>query len=69
MERVRAEDGRELAVIERELLGVGDDETNAFGTGRQLGRRRIISGARSTPTTRSATALAAREAAPDLQFT
>jgi hypothetical protein len=34
MERVRAEDGRELVIIEGELLGIGDDETNVLDTGR-----------------------------------
>ena len=38
VERVGAKDGRERAVIERELLRVGDDETNVLDAGRQLGR-------------------------------
>jgi len=38
VERVGAKDGRERAVTEGKLLGIGDEESNALDGPRQLGR-------------------------------
>ena len=38
VERVGAQNGRERAVTERKLLGIGDEESNVLDGPRQLGR-------------------------------
>jgi hypothetical protein len=64
VERVGAKDGRERAVTEGKLLGIGDEESNALDGPRQLGRPSDHLRGEVHPTTNFATGPAAREAAP-----